>query len=233
MRVAICFVLAAIFGLVLTGKWASLSRMQCECEAVEGDRKMEAISCPVLDFRQVAPNDFVQYWAQFVPNSKPGFDEDFYRQNIGKPLTEERIAAWFKWKNRTPLSAAKKQTVHRSFSREERVDNEANVRELEEFLKRPGGAIWRIFWLHLLDQRFPIYDQHVHRAMAFILKWPKNNREIPVHNAGRIRTYLKHYRPFFGRFLGCHHRQTDQALWCFGRFLKSRYGSSLEAFRTS
>ena len=44
---------------------------------------------------------------------------------------------------------------------------------MQEFLNRPGGAIWRIFWLHVQHtQHFPIYDQHVHRAMAFLVEEP-------------------------------------------------------------
>ena len=28
-----------------------------------------------------------------------GCDEEFHQQNIGKPLTDERIRKWFEWKN--------------------------------------------------------------------------------------------------------------------------------------
>ena len=77
----------------------------------------------------------------------------------------------------------------------------ASTETLQEFLNRPGGAIWRIFWLHLQHpEQFPIYDQHVHRAMAFMLKWPEEKREIPVHNPTKVRNYLEVYRPFFARF---------------------------------
>jgi hypothetical protein len=86
-------------------------------------------------------------------------------------------------------------------------------------------VIWRTFWLHLRHPaHFPIYDQHVYRSMAFLLKWPDGRREMPLNKRTKTRTYVEDYRPFFDRFAGCDHRQVDQALWSLGRFLKSRVG---------
>src|SRR5438128_2250037 len=131
---------------------------------------MDAISWPILSISEVKPKDFVRFWEQLYSSD---YDENFYREYIGQPLTEDLIAKWFKWKNRTPLSAGKTQAIRRYLSPEEYIGRDADADTLAAFLNRPGGAIWRIFWLHLQHHRhFPIYDQHVHRAMAFILKWP-------------------------------------------------------------
>jgi hypothetical protein len=99
----------------------------------------------------------------------------------------------------------------------------ASFREaLTTFLNRPGGAIWRIFWLHLQHpKRFPIYDQHVHRAMAYMLDRPNEQREIPARHKAKVDFYLREYCPFFASFDGCEKRQVDRALWTFGRFLKT------------
>ncbi len=59
--------------------------------------------------------------------------------------------------------------------------------------------------------------------MAFLLKW--SALELPVTNPQKVRCYLGHYRPFFHRFHEFPHRQADRALWSFGRFLNSDYGS--------
>ena len=180
---------------------------------------MDAISWPVLGISHVKPSHFVRFWEQLYS----GYDEDFYQENIGQTLTEERIAKWFVWKNGTPLSADKTQTIRRYFSPDEYIGHDADADTLTAFLNRPGGAIWRIFWLHLQHHRhFPIYDQHVHRAMAFLLKW--SDHEIPANNPTKVRNYLEVFRPFFKRFNGCDRRQVDRALWSFGRFLKSEYG---------
>jgi hypothetical protein len=60
---------------------------------------------------------------------------------------------------------------------------------------REGGVIWRIFWLHCWQpERFPIYDQHVHRAMRFLQTGKPD--EIPLREADKIRAYLSDYMPF-------------------------------------
>jgi len=177
------------------------------------------IKCLVPGFRQVTGEQFVRFWEQLYD----GYDESFYRDNIEQPLTEERIKGWFVWKNRTPLSAQKIETIRRYFLPDnERTSRDADTGSLTAFLNRPGGAIWRIFWLHLQHpHHFPIYDQHVHRAMAFMLEWPESDREIPALNLKKINMYLEEYRPFFDRFDDCEYRQVDRALWSFGRFLKN------------
>jgi hypothetical protein len=182
------------------------------------------IHLPILRSHHVTPKDFVQFWERLYS----GYDENFYRDNIDKPLTEERINAWFEWKNATPLSANKSETIRRYLSPQERIGHDADAGTLAAFLNRPGGAIWRIFWLHLQHPRhFPIYDQHVHRAMGFMLGWA--NLTIPAHNPAMVRSYLASYCPFFKRFDDSDHRQVDRALWSFGRFLKTEYGRIITA----
>jgi hypothetical protein len=179
---------------------------------------MDGTGWPIFGVHHVALREFVRFWEQLYS----GYDEDFYQENIGQPLTEERIAGWFVWKNGTRLSAKKTKAIHRFLSPEEHIDHAASTKALQEFLNRPGGAIWRIFWLHLQHpEHFPIYDQHVHRAMAFMLNWP--DLEIPDSNPVKVRTYLADYRTFFARFDGCNHRQVDRALWSFGRFLRTEH----------
>ena len=61
---------------------------------------------------------------------------------------------------------------------------------LRDFLSRPGGAIWRIFWLHChYPNKFPIYDQHVHRAMACIIGM--KSLEIPKKNQDKVKATNK------------------------------------------
>ncbi|MHB1422159.1 MAG: hypothetical protein ACYC3I_02960 [Gemmataceae bacterium] len=175
---------------------------------------MEPISYPILGVSHVAPKEFVQFWERFYF----GYDENFYRENIGQPLTEKRIADWFEWKNGKPLSRNASQTIKRYSSAKERICDKADALTLAEFLNRQGGPIWRIFWLHLQHPKvFPIYDQHVHRAMAILLKWAEI--ELPSYNPKKVRIYLGEYHPFFKQFEGCEHRPVDRALWTFGQLL--------------
>jgi hypothetical protein len=73
--------------------------------------------------------------------------------------------------------------------------------------------------------RYPIYDQHVHRAMAFMQgghEW-----EIPYYNPTKVRSYLGSYVPFFDSFAPIERRRVDRALWAFGKFLATPYGEAL------
>jgi len=51
--------------------------------------------------------EFVEFWSKQYSYS----NEHIYDDNIGKELTEERILKLFHWKNGTPLSKLKLQSV--------------------------------------------------------------------------------------------------------------------------
>lgn len=183
---------------------------------------MDQVIWPILNFRSATPEEFVSFWERLYS----GYDEDFYAENIDQPLTGERIEKWFQWKNGRHLSANKSKSIRRYRNPEEKFELDADPTTLRAFISRPGGVIWRIFWLHLQHPKiFPIYDQHVHRAMAFLLKRP--DREIPNHDPTKIKTYIEVYRPFMEQFNGCDQRKVDRALWTFGRFLSLDYVSAI------
>src|ERR1700674_2944806 len=80
-----------------------------------------------------------------------GYDDDFYAENVGQELTEARILEWFEWKNGTPLSGPKKNSVMRNFvARRNELTHLAQEETASMLLARfsEGGVIWRIFWLH-------------------------------------------------------------------------------------
>jgi hypothetical protein len=163
------------------------------------------------------PAQFVEFWSLRYQYSQ----ENLYIDNIGQELTEERIFNLFKWKNGTPLSNRKQASVRRNF-----VERRAELRHLTlnqgpiDFLAhfRNGGAIWRIFWLHCWQPpRFPIYDQHVHRAMALIQTGAPE--EIPAYDPRKIDSYVRRYLPFHATLDRIDDRSVDKALWAFGKFL--------------
>lgn len=163
------------------------------------------------------PKAFIDFWAARYT----GYDDDFYEANVGQELTETRILEWFTWKNGTPLSKLKRKSVLRNFvARRGELDHVPRDETASGFLSRfsEGGAIWRIFWLHCWQPaRFPIYDQHVHRAMKFIQAGVPE--EIPGGDPQKIRVYLNCYLAFHAQFDGIGYRLVDKALWAFGRFL--------------
>jgi hypothetical protein len=168
---------------------------------------------------QASPREFVAFWASRYKYPK----ESLYTDNVGKRLTPTRIRALFEWKNGSRLSAGKLRSVQRNY-----VARVSELRKLpastdaESFLRlfASGGAIWRIFWLHCWEPiRFPIYDQHVHRAMAFIESGER--KEIPKNDASKVRAYLDKYLRFHRQFAGLDLRSVDRALWFYGKFIKS------------
>lgn len=161
--------------------------------------------------------EFVDFWSRRYDYSK----EHLYDNNIGHELTEQRILELYEWKNGSPIAAQKVASVRRNYiSRLGELALLPSDETARGFLQRfaDGGAIWRIFWLHCWQpQRFPIYDQHVHRAMSFIQTGIVG--EVSAKDTEKVSTYLESYIPFHATFEGFGHRSVDRALWAFGKFL--------------
>ena len=88
-----------------------------------------------------------------------------------------------------------------------------------------GGAIYNIFWLHCMTPRvFPIFDQHVYRAMMYTQTG--SLEELPLDNRKRMAVYWNAYVPFFKNVkkgTRLPQRTIDRGLFTMGQFLK-RYG---------
>ena len=126
------------------------------------------------------------------------------------------------WKNGSRLSEAKRKSVRENFvDRLKELDQLPDGWGPRKFLERfsKGGAIWRIFWLHCVRREFPIFDQHVYRAMAFIQTGQKS--ELQIDDERKIDLYIECYLPFHAQFGDIDPRQLDQALWTFGKFIKT------------
>lgn len=196
-----------------------LAELRGQLQQLEQQRETTGrMPWPVLMAVNLTRRQFLDFWnCQYS-----GYDEDFYEQNIGQPLTAERIRMWFEWKNGGPLAAGKARSILRYSSPDERISVDADEGIAQEFLRRPGGSIWRIFWAHLQHPaQYPIYDQHVHRAMAYMRGWDR--LEIPNDNTSKVTMYLDEYRPFFREFKDFPQRRVDRALWAFGKFVASEY----------
>lgn len=179
---------------------------------------------PVLSYKDVSVKEFVSFWSSqyFFPA------EHLYLKNIYGPLTRDSILSLFEWKNGGRLSKRKKESVLKNYVCRSPLPNTTDKPELKKFLLKPGGAIWRIFWLHCnFPDEFPIYDQHVHRAMAKIKGW--KHVEIPKTNQVKIASYLESYLPFWQIFSKCDQRKADRAVWAYGKYLKLETRLNAEA----
>lgn len=167
----------------------------------------------------VNDNEFIEFWAEQY--SYPNMS--FYTENIGKELTEKRVYELFAWKNGRNLSKKKRDSIALNYLSESDIpDEKATNEELIEYLNRDGGAIWRIFWLHCnFPEAYPIFDQHVYRAMAYIKS--KKEIEIPAYNPKKVDIYVDEYISFYENFEGKEKKVVDEALWSFGKFLANDY----------
>jgi len=162
--------------------------------------------------------EFVEFWSSQYDYVK----EFLYEKNIRQKMTEQSILNLYEWKNGRPLFAHQKTSVRENFIKH--IDDlktlQSDISANNFLILFPhGGPIWRIFWLHCWQpDRFPIYDQHVHRAMAFI----QNGviEEIPRTEIGKIESYCNRYLPFHEKFATIEGRAVDKALWVFGKFIK-------------
>jgi hypothetical protein len=174
---------------------------------------------PIFKQELVGKSNFLSFWSRQYSYKY----EHLYNDNIGKELTEKRIWALFVWKNGGPLSEKKSTSVRRNFIKERtKMPLNSDKGFLFTYLSKPGGAIWRIFWLHCnYPQTYPMCDQHVHRTMAKIKEW--KDIEIPIYNKDKVEIYINEYLPFWDEFSEFPSKRVDEALWAYGKFLKSGY----------
>jgi hypothetical protein len=171
--------------------------------------------------KRVQAGEFVRYWSNIYDYR----NEQLYISNITAKLTPTRLRQLYFWKNGGPLSKRKKKSVEKHYISRipdlRKVSKKLGAKEwLEEF--GHGRAIWDIFFLHIWNQTYPIFDQHVYRAMKYIRC--RELHELPQKESDRIRIYLEEYLPFYKDRLReldlPEDRELDKALWRFGKFLK-------------
>lgn len=184
---------------------------------VDHDMSVNHRGLPVVTLAQAPLNEFVAYWRRGYSYAS----EELYTSNIGRPLTRRRLEELFEWKNGSKLSRGKRESVERNYvGRYSELSHLPVQIPLNDLLERfGGGAIWRIFFLHCWrPEAFPIYDQHVHRAMEYIETGAP--REIAASTPKILGDYARRYLPFWRRFQPQSGRDADKALWVFGKFLK-------------
>jgi len=178
---------------------------------------------PIYARRRVPTTEFVEFWSGHWSSKDKERDKIYYNSQIADPLCPKNLKDLFIWKNQTPLSGKKEESVDKLVERISELRSLPDDTPAQSFLEHFKGvsAIWRIFLLHCWSKgRHPIYDQHVHRAMNFICKG--EIEEISKWNdQQKIKAYLDRYLPFFELFHVPGSQKPDQALMAFGRFLKS------------
>src|ERR1700722_1302739 len=167
------------------------------------------------------PEEFVVFWSPRYryPN------QHLYDDNVGKVLTVERVWTLFAWKNGRgeEIASKKRRSIERNYLADlDRLPSLSQIEDGERYLRSlQGGAIWGIFWLHLINhEMFPIFDQNTYRSMAEIIGLKR--KEIPQYNPRKIDAYFRQYLPFLIAFNGLDQRTVDKALFAYGQALKRR-----------
>ncbi len=156
-------------------------------------------------------DQFVTHWS-----SKYFYaDEHKYDSNIGNPLTERSRLELFEWKNGSVISEKKTKSIMENYPLSFQGDHQG--RYLNH--RQSGGPIWNIFYIHCLEpETWPIFDQHVFRAMRYIQT--QEITEIGNTKKRKYQQYTEEYIPFIKSLGNINHRTLDKALFSFGQFLK-------------
>ena len=192
-------------------------------------------------------SSFIEYWAGIYNDS----NESLYEKNIKKDLNSENIFELYHWKyGQKPKSKSHVKTINNNYVNslsKYKSCNPNHGKLKDRYLKhsKEGGPVWNIFFLHVLSMNenfnkklkkyvYPIFDQHVYRAMYFIqpkdITQSKLFRELPSLNKQDRFTAYETYRIFYQNIehdTNLHlnkgddkyRRKIDRALFCFGESL--------------
>ncbi len=169
--------------------------------------------------------EFIDCWHRRYNDSV----ETLYYDNIDHKYNHERIMLLYEWKNGGKISEDKTKSIKNNYltkidvSKNIFIKNANNRCNGLHFLKELGGGeIWSIFFVHILDPKnFSIFDQHVRRAMYFLL----GNPDLYPENTNRLNIYENEFLPFWDEYVGSDdpsNRRLDQALFAFGKYIKPK-----------
>jgi len=176
-------------------------------------------------------NEFIGEWSKFYTFT----NEILYQNSISKlEFTIRDIQNLFVWKNGMKLSKLKQKSVNEKIKYKIEIINDfktSNNFDLSAFKKefRNLTAVWKIFLLHIIKpNKYPIYDQHIHRAYLFIANqnW-KNLSNDTISNKTKEKFYFEIYLPFLESNEIQNLKQLDEAFFAFGQFLKTRNNALL------
>lgn len=176
-------------------------------------------------------NSFISAWSKLYSYS----NEAIYNKSIVKEtLTKTDIQNLYKWKNGMKLSVLKQKSLDTKITSKlsiiNALKNDANL-DIEYFKNefRNISAVWKIFLLHIIKpNKYPIYDQHIHRAFLFIHKenW-SNISNTSINNKAKEQFYFERYLPFIESQNIKDLKKLDEAFFAFGQFLNTSNYSTL------
>jgi len=174
---------------------------------------------------------FIKFWStQYLFSN-----ETLYVNSISKTeFTVEDIQNLYVWKNGMKLSELKQKSLENKIISKLSIINDLKSKadiDLEAFNKEFKGltAVWKIFLLHIISpNKYPIYDQHIHRSFVFIHNedW-SNISNNTITNKDKETFYFNRYLPFIQSSNLRDLKQLDEAFFAFGQFLNTRNYATL------
>ena len=177
---------------------------------------------PILTKRQSGSlKEFISFWSKLYVYDNAVLYERIYN----KTLSKDDLKDLYKWKNGMKLSQAKEKSLNtKIISKIEIVNNlrKSSNFDLEYFLKefKQVSVVWKVFLLHILKpNRFPIYDQHVHRAYRFINNQSSDGIKASMNESVKLKFYFEEYYPFVRQSKITDLKKMDEAFFAFGQFI--------------
>ena len=165
--------------------------------------------------------EFISFWSKLYVYD----NAVLYERIHNTTLSDNDLKDLYKWKNGMKLSQAKEKSLNtKIISKIEIVNNlrAASNLDLEYFLKefKQVSVVWKVFLLHILKpNRFPIYDQHVHRAYRFINNQSSNGIKASMNESVKLKFYFEEYYPFVRQSKITDLKKMDEAFFAFGQFI--------------
>ncbi|WP_293887845.1 MULTISPECIES: hypothetical protein [unclassified Sphingobacterium] len=170
---------------------------------------------------------FIDFWSSMYFYKL----EDVYNSRINKEIFEEEdLLNFYIWKNGSVLSKPKQKSFETKIIANLTHINSAKLNKHYKFSDhiekyKDISAVWSIFLLHLIQpNKFPIYDQHIHRAFVFITGIDDYRKiDGKASNKSKFEFYSEKYLPFIEENLKDFDlKKIDEAFFAFGQFLKTK-----------
>lgn len=174
---------------------------------------------------------FINSWSKQYAYS----NESTYHNSISKKeFTTTDIQNLYVWKNGMRLSEPKQKSLDIKIKDKLSLINNfksKNEMDLQAFKKefKNVSAVWKIFLLHIINpNKYPIYDQHIHRTFLFIHKEDYNNiSNTSITDKNKEKFYFDRYLPFIEANNIKDLKILDEAFFAFGQFLNTRNYATL------
>lgn len=173
---------------------------------------------------------FLDFWSEFYSYPK----EELYERAINKKrLVNNDIQDLFVWKNGTRLSTLKQKSLNKKIMKKLDLINQLKRSDeinLDDFFSefKDVSTVWKVFLLHIIKpEKFPIYDQHIHRASAYILNIDVGDKPlVSISDKAKLDYYLNTYLSFIQSIEFADLKVVDEAFFSFGQFLNSKFTAS-------